>query len=557
MALTKATYSMVQGAPLNVLDFGAVGDGTTDDTAAIQAAFDVGGAIVFPSGYTFVSSKLSITKDVEIFGYDSILLHKANSASTGVGLLEMLTDNTLIIRGLRIDGNGSNQTATYSTYNMVWCSIGSMELYECWIGNSKGHAVRTGNIDDFDASKFAHDIIISNCKVIQSATSNQSGDCIRVERTRGDNLFVNNYVHGGLSGMRSQLYCRNLKFYNNDVGYSWADVGITAAMSENIEIIGNTCHDHFQHGFEIDAVVNCRASDNKAYGNGKSGFISSQFGASAYANEAKYWGSIAGGYGTDYSNQTYTSPQVPNISTQIVQNVSFDNDQADRLIGLDNGTTYAYNYVNNYSKSSDTSQITLESGTLNLSSATVTNNTIVCSAIDTYAIGNAYNAQLAVIENNTIIGNKTQCQSPALGTFDANATNKYLKNPSLRSAVFTDVVDATSILGSAVAFTGTYTAGFSKIYATGPQNKLVSFVARCGSGTETITVSVNLYDEADVLVTTLLNVSPVALTTSYQRFSRLVPTYTSSAGCYVVVEFTNTSAGQTIYFQEVSLFCMY
>ena len=40
MSLTKATYSMIDGAPVNVLDFGAVCDGTTDDTAAVQEAID-------------------------------------------------------------------------------------------------------------------------------------------------------------------------------------------------------------------------------------------------------------------------------------------------------------------------------------------------------------------------------------------------------------------------------------------------------------------------------------------------------------------------------------
>ena len=40
MALTKATYSMIAGSPNNVIDYGVVGDGVTDDTAAIQAAID-------------------------------------------------------------------------------------------------------------------------------------------------------------------------------------------------------------------------------------------------------------------------------------------------------------------------------------------------------------------------------------------------------------------------------------------------------------------------------------------------------------------------------------
>lgn len=40
MSLTKATYSMVYGAPINVLDFGADPTGVADSTAAIQAAIN-------------------------------------------------------------------------------------------------------------------------------------------------------------------------------------------------------------------------------------------------------------------------------------------------------------------------------------------------------------------------------------------------------------------------------------------------------------------------------------------------------------------------------------
>jgi len=60
MSLTKATYSMIYGAPANVLDFGAVGDGVTNDYAAFVAAAlflqnQGGGKLVIPytpTGYS-------------------------------------------------------------------------------------------------------------------------------------------------------------------------------------------------------------------------------------------------------------------------------------------------------------------------------------------------------------------------------------------------------------------------------------------------------------------------------------------------------------------------
>jgi hypothetical protein len=61
MALTKAHFRMIDGSAVNVRDFGAVGDGVTDDTAAIQAALDSGAGIVkIPTG-TYLTGALSIS----------------------------------------------------------------------------------------------------------------------------------------------------------------------------------------------------------------------------------------------------------------------------------------------------------------------------------------------------------------------------------------------------------------------------------------------------------------------------------------------------------------
>ena len=64
MALTRVHNRLIAGAPVNVKDFGAVGDGVTDDTAAIQAAltFAVGSDILFPKGtYVFTGSVINNT----------------------------------------------------------------------------------------------------------------------------------------------------------------------------------------------------------------------------------------------------------------------------------------------------------------------------------------------------------------------------------------------------------------------------------------------------------------------------------------------------------------
>lgn len=65
MSLTKATFSMIVGAPANVRDFGAVGDGVTDDAAAIQAADTYaaanGTSVFFDGADYLIKSPLTIS----------------------------------------------------------------------------------------------------------------------------------------------------------------------------------------------------------------------------------------------------------------------------------------------------------------------------------------------------------------------------------------------------------------------------------------------------------------------------------------------------------------
>ena len=67
MSLTKVTYSMIDGAAVSAFDYGAVGDGVTNDTAAIQAAVNAasatGGSVSLPAGNYLITSSIIFTGD--------------------------------------------------------------------------------------------------------------------------------------------------------------------------------------------------------------------------------------------------------------------------------------------------------------------------------------------------------------------------------------------------------------------------------------------------------------------------------------------------------------
>lgn len=561
MSLTKVSYSMIDGAPKNVLDYGAVGDGTTDDTAALQAAFTAGGSLFFPAGHTFVSSKLSVTTDVVVFGYDSILLHKANSAyASGGGLIEMLTDNKLIIYGLKIDGNAANQSALAFTYNFVWCSIGSLEMYDCWCGNTKGTNIRTGNIDDFDASKFAHDIIIDNCQLIMGLSD--CGDNVRPERTHRAR-FSNNYVYGGFSSMRSQLYCKDLTFINNETCFAFADMGITTGLSENTRIINNNIHNHFGLGIEIDAVVNCQVEGNYVHDNGLNGIQTAPIGAAYFINEPTYWGSVASGYGVDYSNQTFTSPFINNINVTITNNVITNNTRADRLINSVDDF-YAYNYVSN-PDSTVNAQLAIEGTVITVgqpgfglavsTSPTVVNNTFVLGTADTQTIVMGAYQFTAKISGNFVVGNKRLAQNAAIGMLDLNESNKFLLDQTKRSALLVDTADTASKTGFAVTFLTTGSNNFPfRMFGSGQGVKLIRVVARVGSGTQAATIMPQLYDSSGVYVGNLLALAfGITLTTTYQEF--IIPVASSAlVGNRIDILINIPVINVNVYFNEINVF---
>jgi parallel beta-helix repeat protein len=70
MSLTKVSYSMIQNAPINPVDYGAVGDGSTNDTDAINAAVTAAAALkcgIDGNGLTYAVKNIRLLNGLAYF----------------------------------------------------------------------------------------------------------------------------------------------------------------------------------------------------------------------------------------------------------------------------------------------------------------------------------------------------------------------------------------------------------------------------------------------------------------------------------------------------------
>ena len=162
MALTKAHNRMIEGAAVNVKDFGATGDGVTDDTAAIQAAINslsnkYGGQIYFPPGQYLVTDEIVIDKqncslrgelqygNVTNANYGGSYILLGATLDSGNKSIFVFTDDAdgdptrgCSVVGLSFNGNGRS----YDVLSAVEVfSSDIFNLKDCQFRNIKGSAI--------------------------------------------------------------------------------------------------------------------------------------------------------------------------------------------------------------------------------------------------------------------------------------------------------------------------------------------------------------------------------------------------------------------------------
>jgi hypothetical protein len=192
---------------VSVKDFGAVGNGTTDDTAAIQAAIDAtvgGGTLLLPVGTYLVSDTLTFTSVITFQGQgvgSVIVAASSMDANTDVLLLEPSVGATALLSEFWTfsDFSIAAQSGFPARYGI---RISSVNANIAGLLIDRIRVAKLGNISIYaDGANTASLLTIQNCFIANGISMPFAGDTIRIINNAifGDNFSLDiNFIPGAL-----------------------------------------------------------------------------------------------------------------------------------------------------------------------------------------------------------------------------------------------------------------------------------------------------------------------------------------------------------------------
>lgn len=129
MSLTKATYSMIAGAPVSIIDFGASPSASAaTNRAAIQAAIDSGASAVYiPAGQYQINDSIVMRSSLTMFG-DGVASRIIFNGTVGVPAFKSgSTSGNYDVYLHDFDVYGYNNTKTHTLMDWTYLRYSSME----------------------------------------------------------------------------------------------------------------------------------------------------------------------------------------------------------------------------------------------------------------------------------------------------------------------------------------------------------------------------------------------------------------------------------------------
>lgn len=289
MPLTKVTYSMIQDPTVNVLDYGATGDGTTNDAAAIASAIATGKNVYFPRGEYFYNSntpvQLNSNQTIYGSGQGASVIKSGSDASGSYGVFYASSKSYVCVHSLTLDGNStvSGVAAGGDRSLLRFSSCSDVTIYDIEIkgyGQKESGTIPLANPENYSWAVglggcnrlsiediYLHDCYVEgfavyNCKQVECnnfrgylGTGNCStplhiaafGDVNLCQHINVSNVFIDGSAGSAFNFTGEYLNANNITILNpGSAGIDSGEEGLTAGQFcaflnySNISIVGSS-----------------------------------------------------------------------------------------------------------------------------------------------------------------------------------------------------------------------------------------------------------------------------------------------------------------------------
>lgn len=243
---------LVTDKKLNVKQFGAYGDSSTDDTTLLQYVIDYANTnsikdVLLPLG-TYIFTTLTIKAGITLTGEGGVLFVKDDTCTDNSHsyYIVKMNDNSTI-RNVAFDGNKENNT-DFMVADLITTYGDNITIDNCHFYNVIDSAIMF--------SESIHSVI-SNCRIDDARDcgiycNNNNSDKVL------DSVIMNNYIkNAGASGIAMKRGCRYIDIRNNYIldclnGITNEQANTTTDFSKEFTIVGNTIKHSTVGSYGID-----------------------------------------------------------------------------------------------------------------------------------------------------------------------------------------------------------------------------------------------------------------------------------------------------------------
>ncbi|MBQ7148654.1 MAG: right-handed parallel beta-helix repeat-containing protein [Pseudobutyrivibrio sp.] len=293
---------------ISVRDFGAIGDGVTDDTTALTNAFNNGSGktVYFPSGTYVISSAVRVRSDTHVYGdgSTSIIIAKEGT-KRGATMLKLDKNPNVVFDNICISGNSSVNYENMDSQDGIhlldiWNSE-NITIKNCYFIDNIYAAIRDINTSNITVencifqnvdcgfgtlgSNDVHDIIVRNCIFDGHRSSepvtlfaNASHYNVLIENNRMSNKLlgcgilvagkkpnnniriINNNIDSCATGIKV-VNSTNVQVLNNSVSNSTSGGGIRIYNCTDTILDNNSCYNIQQDGLDVKDCTNLTISN--------------------------------------------------------------------------------------------------------------------------------------------------------------------------------------------------------------------------------------------------------------------------------------------------------